>query len=364
MSRIEVGYVWHERFLDHHVEGHPESATRLRAVMQRLRESGELERLRLLGASPATFDELCELHAPEHVTRVHSIAERGGGLLDDDTYLVRTSFEAASLAAGAAMRCAAAVMGGEVRRSMALVRPPGHHAFADHGEGFCLFNNAAFAARAATGGLSSGDAMWSPMARRSHAQRQPRAMIIDFDVHHGNGTQSIFEDDPSVLVLSLHQFGRIYPGTGGAEEVGHGAGRGFTINVPMPAGAGDALYARAFEEIVAPAARRFGPDALIVSAGFDGHWRDPLAQVQLTLNGYTRMLRLLRDLADELCDGRMICVLEGGYDREALAHGVLNMSRVLRGADDECDDPIGPPPRPDSVDGRWIDAVRRIHGLT
>jgi acetoin utilization deacetylase AcuC-like enzyme len=363
MSTHEVGYAWHARFLDHHVEGHPESATRLRAVMQRLQAAGELDNLRMLGASPATFEELCELHTPEYVTRVHAIAERGGGMLDDDTYLVRTSFEAAALAAGAAIRCAAAVMRGEVRRSMALVRPPGHHAFADHGEGFCLFNNAAFAARTVVGGFAGGDVMWSPMARRSHAQRSPRAMVIDFDVHHGNGTQSIFEDDPAVMVLSLHQFGRIYPGTGSVEEIGHGAGRGHTINVPMPAGAGDAMYVRAFEEIVIPAARRFAPDVLIVSAGFDGHWRDPLAQVQLSLNGYVQIMKTLRGLADELCDGRLVCVLEGGYDREVLGYGVLNTLRILRGADAECEDPIGPAPRPESGDGRWIDAARRIHGL-
>lgn len=363
MSTVDVGYAWHPRFLEHHVEGHPEGADRLQAVMRRLEAVGELSKLRALGLSPATFDELCELHSPAYVTRIYSIAERGGGLLDDDTYLVGASFEAAALAVGAVLRCAAAVMRGEVRRAAALVRPPGHHAFADHGEGFCLFNNAAFAARAVAGGIAGGDAMWSPMARRSHAQRTPRALVVDFDVHHANGTQAIFEDDPSVLVLSLHQFGRIYPGTGGPEEVGHGAGRGATINVPMPAGAGDALYARAFDEIVVPAARRFKPDALIVSCGYDAHWRDPLAQVQLSLSGFTRIARTLRDLADELCDGRMVCVLEGGYDREALAMGVANLTRVLRGADDECDDPLGAPPRPESLDGRWIDRVKAVHGL-
>ncbi|MCX6019508.1 MAG: histone deacetylase, partial [Chloroflexi bacterium] len=241
--------------------------------------------------------------------------------------------------------------------------PPGHHAFADHGEGFCLFNNVAFAAHIATDGVRSSDVMWSASARRSHAQQRPRAMIVDFDVHHGNGTQSIFEDDPSVLFLSLHQFGRIYPGSGGAEEMGHGAGRGATINVPMPAGAGDALYARAFDEIVAPAARRFAPDVMIVSAGFDGHWRDPLAQVQLSLHGQTHMVQSLSALSDELCGGRMVCVLEGGYDLEVLSLGVLNMVRVLRGVDDECEDPLGPAPRPESKDGRWIDAVRRVHGF-
>lgn len=326
MSRIEVGYVWHERFLDHHVEGHPESATRLRAVMQRLRESGELERLRLLGASPATFDELCELHEPEHVTRVHSIAERGGGLLDDDTYLVRTSFEAAALAAGAAMRCAAAVMGGEVRRSMALVRPPGHHAFADHGEGFCLFNNAAFAARAATGGLSSGDAMWSPMARRSHAQRQPRAMIIDFDVHHGNGTEDIFAGDERVLMLSTFQTD-LYPFLG---DVPKGPNM---VNVPLRRYTDGKAMRAAVAEHWLPALAAFQPELIMISAGFDAHRADDMAQLGWQDADYRWLTHVLSDAADRWCAGRIVSTLEGGYDLDALARSVALHVRVLADLD-------------------------------
>jgi acetoin utilization deacetylase AcuC-like enzyme len=261
------------------------------------------------------------------------------------------------------MRCAQAVMSGEAGRAFALLRPPGHHAFADHGEGFCLFNNVAFAARAALGRIHGGDPMWSPSARRSHALHQPRALIVDFDVHHGNGTQAIFYDDPSVMVISLHQYGYIYPGTGHHEEAGDSAGRGSTINVPMPAGAGDALYARAFNDIVAPAARRFKPDVLLMSAGFDAHWRDPLAHVQLSLSGLARIVSTLCELSDELCEGRLIGILEGGYDLEVLSYGVLNSMRIMRGAPSLVEDHIGPAPHAETRDQRVIDVVRKVHGL-
>jgi acetoin utilization deacetylase AcuC-like enzyme len=357
-----VGYAYDPVFLKHDFAGHPEHAGRLKAIHALLEARGMLAELRKLQAEPATFDELCELHTPEYVSQIYMLAERGGGR-DGDTYVARESFAAAASAVGATMRCARAVMQGEVQRAFALVRPPGHHAFAAHGEGFCLFNNIAFAARVALGKGTGGDLMWSPSAVKSHAREQARAMIIDFDVHHGNGTQSIFEDDASVMMLSLHQFGYIYPGSGQLDEVGHGPGRGATINLPMPAGAGDAAYARAFAEIVRPAAMRFKPDVLLVSAGFDAHWRDPLAAVNVSLRGFAEMLGTLCELSEALCGGRMVVVLEGGYDLDALSYGVLNTFNILRGYPERVEDPLGPAPGHDTDAGRVIEAVKRTHGI-
>jgi acetoin utilization deacetylase AcuC-like enzyme len=359
-----VGYAYDPLFLEHDHAGHPERAARLRAIHTRLREAGEFNHLRQLSSVPATFDELTALHAPDYVSQVYLLAERGGGALNPDTYITPRSFDAAALAAGAAMRCASAVMRGEVDRAFALVRPPGHHAFADHGEGFCLFNNVAFAAKTAIGALDQGDPTWSPSAIKSRSNDRPRALIVDFDVHHGNGTESMFSDDPSVLFVSLHQYGHVYPGTGALESVGYGPGRGSTINVPMPPGAGDAAYRDAFERIVIPAARRFKPSVVIASAGFDAHWRDPLANVDVSLAGFVDMTRTLCDLADELCGGRTVFVLEGGYDLDVLSSGVLNSLRVMRGAAQLVEDPIGPCGQRETPTRALIDRVRDVHGLT
>jgi acetoin utilization deacetylase AcuC-like enzyme len=364
MTRHTVGYAYDALFLEHDRPQHPEHAGRLRAVLSRLREAGLLDELTQIPAAPATFDELCELHDPLYVSQVYSISEHGGGSLGADTYLTARSFDAAALAVGSAIACVDAVRRGDVKRAFALVRPPGHHAFAEHGEGFCLFNNIAFAAKRSLGSGASGDAMWSPSAVRSQANDAPRAMIVDFDVHHGNGTQAIFYDDPSVFVASLHQYGYLYPGSGRHDEAGAGAGRGHTLNVPMPPGAGDAAYALAFERLIVPAVQRFKPDFLLASAGFDAHWRDPLAGAEASLTGFTAMMQSLCDLADALCDGRFVAVLEGGYDLDALGHGVVNAFRVMQGAPELARDPLGPPPDPEDADvGKLVDTIARAHGL-
>ena len=224
--------------------------------------------------------------------------------LDPDTFVSAASYDVALLAAGGCVDLALRVARGAARAGFAAVRPPGHHAEGDRAMGFCLFNNAAIAARA--------------VQREAGVER---VLVLDWDVHHGNGTQHTFETDPSVLYVSTHQY-PFYPGTGAAGEIGIGRGEGATLNVPMPAGCGDAEYIGVFQRVIAPAARAFRPDYWIVSCGFDAHEDDPLAAMRVTQSGYAALTAIVRALADELSGGRMLFVLEGGYSLRGLREGV------------------------------------------
>ncbi|MBC7228338.1 MAG: histone deacetylase [Thermoflexales bacterium] len=292
--------------------------------MAALRDTGVLEQLTPVEARPATEEELARVHTPSYIAQVRRVAERGGGHLDADTYMNARSYDAAVMAAGGLLALVEAVVEGRVRNGFALVRPPGHHALPDRGMGFCLFNNVAVAAR--------------------HAQTLPgirRVFIADIDVHHGNGTQAVFEADPTVFYFSTHEY-PYYPGTGHWSEAGVGEGEGSVLNVPLPAGVGDQGFARVYKELVWPLARRFHPDLILVSAGYDSHWQDPLAMMQLSLTGYARIARELVAMAEELCGGRVVFTLEGGYHLDVLAHGVLNGFYALLG-EETVSDPFGPP---------------------
>lgn len=355
-QRHATGYLYDPVFLAHTLRHHPENHTRLEAVMALLRESGELDRLISLPFAPATPSQLCAAHVDAYVDLVKQLSARGGAMLGPDTYINAASFQAASSAAGAAIAAARAVLAGDVDRAFALVRPPGHHAFADHGEGFCLFNNIALAAGYALGDAPAEDSRPRPPSLE-------RVMIVDWDVHHGNGTQSIFYEDPRVLFVSIHQL-PLYPLSGRVDEIGAGAGRGSTVNVPFPPGVGDEGYARALDEIVVPLARRYRPQLLLMSAGFDAHWVDELAGMRVSLRGFARIVDVLCRLSEELCEGRLVAVLEGGYDHDVLSYGVLNTLRALRGeSPDTALDPLGPfTGRPASADP-IIHRVKTVHGL-
>ncbi|MDD4933813.1 MAG: histone deacetylase [Methylacidiphilaceae bacterium] len=284
--------------------GHPESPERITATLPRLRSSLP-ETIRWVDPRMGTSDLLRSVHTEAHIRRVEDASRNGLVLLDEgDTYAGPRSFGTALLAAGAATTAIDLVASGEATNAFALVRPPGHHARPNAPMGFCLFNTVAVAAR---------------YAQRKHGCR--RILILDWDLHHGNGTQEIFEEDASVLFISLHEH-PLYPGTGRASERGKGEGEGFTLNLPMKPGSGDAEYRIAFEEKVLPAADAFRPDFVLVSAGFDAHRDDPLGNLMLSEEGFAEMTRRVRGVAERHCRGRLVSVLEGGYDIDALGRSV------------------------------------------
>jgi acetoin utilization deacetylase AcuC-like enzyme len=345
---MTTAYVSHPVYLEHNQPGHPESPERLEHIDRALDASGMRSRLQQLEPEPIALERLQRVHAARYIESVERIARQGGGGLmgrGDETYVSPRSFEAARLASGGVVTAVEAVLRGELDNALALVRPPGHHAFRDHGEGFCLFNNVAIAT-----------------ATARHDLGVERVLIVDFDVHHGNGTQAIFYDDPSVLFFSIQQWG-IYPGTGHWSEAGAGAGVGYTVNVPLIAGWGDAMYARIFDDLLAPIARRFEPQLILASAGYDPHWSDRLGSMTVSDLGFFNLARKLVGLAGELCQGRLVLTLEGGYGLQGLAYGVVATFAALLG-DERFTDPVGPSPHPERpIEERYLDQLRALHGL-
>jgi len=344
---MKAGFVYDPIYLKHDTGEHPENSRRLEAIVSHLEQTGLKSRLTPIKPRPTTTEELTLVHHESHVAHVKEMAQRGGGRLDPDTVVSPDSYDAALYAAGGVIEAVTAVTGGEVDSAFALVRPPGHHATPHHAMGFCLFNNVAIAARYAMSKLGL-----------------ERVCIIDFDVHHGNGTQEAFYDNPNILYISTHQYPH-YPGTGRVEETGRGEGTGTTINIPLPAGCGDAEYEQVFEQIIAPAAKRFEPQLIMVSAGYDGYWEDPLAMMQLTITGFARMAIIIKGLADELCHGRLVLSLEGGYNLEALAAAIKATFDVLLG-ETEITDPLGAPPHPFAPPDieSLVTKIRETHGLS
>ena len=341
---MTTAYCYDERSRLHTLAGHPENAGRLDAVMAGLNDDEFRPSLLKLDSYLASPDEIALVHTPTYVGRIAALTQGEPGYLDPDTYVNRHTCKAARLAAGGLLTLTQAALDGTIDNGFALVRPPGHHALAGRGMGFCIFNNVAIAARVA---------LLHPFVER--------VLIVDYDVHHGNGTQEAFEAEPQVAFISLHQ-SPFYPGSGRVEETGIGEGKGTIVNVPLPAGSGDHAYAAAFEEIVWPIAHRFMPDLILASAGFDAHWKDPLASMALSLAGYDHIARELNGMAQELCGGKLVFTLEGGYHQTVLAQAIHNIFRILLGREVH-DDPLGPSPSPEPPVAGLIEQVRRTHHL-
>ena len=323
--------------------GHPECPERLDSLSEWLARETGAERLRV-ESRPVSTEQLHRVHSPSYVSALAAACLQGPGYIDPaPTYVTPDSYEAALLAAGGTIGVLDAILDGSAHAGFAVVRPPGHHATPDRAMGFCLLNNVAIAAR--------------------HAQSRgfPRVAVFDFDVHHGNGSQAVFEADPDVLYISTHQEG-IYPLTGWPEEIGVGAGNGTVINIPLPTGTGDKGLLRVLDRIVIPAAARFRPDVILVSAGFDAHWHDPLAGLQMTTTGYGSVARGLLELANESCAGRILFTLEGGYDREVVAEGVLACLAVMSGRQSPLDR-LGPALHSEPAIDDRIDRAIAIHSL-
>jgi acetoin utilization deacetylase AcuC-like enzyme len=323
-----VGFSTSPRFVEHQTgDGHPERPDRIRAICRAVREAGliaspdpfpdlsidfgplprAVKPLIELTPQPADEASVALVHTPEHIERVRLACEQSKVLDSGDTPVGPSSYEIALLSLGSAMTAADAVIRGEVRRAFSAGRPPGHHAEPDRAMGFCLFSNIAIVAR-----------------HVQHVFGLHKIAIVDFDVHHGNGTQACVKDDPSIRFISLHQDPKTcYPGTGFPSETGVGAGKGFTTNIPFEPGAKDADYLRAMDDQVVPALDAFRPEILLISAGFDAHRDDPLAQIDLSEYGFAQITRRLVDVAEMHCGGRMVSILEGGYNLRALGRSVV-----------------------------------------
>ncbi len=337
-----TGFVFHERYLWHDTGRqagpfnadasgwlepdvrHRENADGKRRIRSLLAVSGLLDQLVRVDPRPASEEEVCRFHDPAYVARIRSqSAATGGDGGDGATPFGRGSYEVALLSAGGVIAAVDAVLDGTVRNAFALVRPPGHHALRDMGMGFCLFGNAAIA---------------------THHARQARGLqrvaIVDWDVHHGNGTESAFYDDPSVLTISLHQDSCFPPGSGAVEDNGEGAGAGYNLNVPLPPGSGNGAYERALRDVVVPALDAFEPELIIIASGLDANAMDPLGRMMLTARAYGELTRTLLDAADRLCDGRLVVEHEGGYSEELVPFCALAIVEALSGIDTECRDTV------------------------
>ncbi len=303
MTHSRTGFIYHESYLAHDTgSGHPERPDRLKAITEHLKHTSLWARLQHPLIDPAAEEWILKVHSSRHWKLVKESCARGIEVLDrGDTHVCKKSYEVALLAAGGVLAGVDAVMTGIVQNAFCAVRPPGHHAESDAVMGFCLFNNVAIAAR--------------------YAQQKygvEKVAIVDWDVHHGNGTQEIFYEDPSVFYISTHQY-PFYPGTGARTEIGSGRGRGYTLNCPMGAGSGEKDYLEAFTKEIVPALARYKPGLLVISAGFDAHKDDPLANINLTEKSFAELTRFVLEVADKCCSGRIVSVLEGGYNLQALA---------------------------------------------
>lgn len=309
-----TGLVYHPDYLLHDTGAyHPERPDRLRAIITGLKTSGLMASLLRIEPRPVADRWITSVHTPAYLDSLEAASKRAPVQLDPDTRLAPESLRVAKLAAGGVLAAVDAVIAGRARNAFAAVRPPGHHALPGRAMGFCLLNSVAIAAR---------------YAQQKHGLK--RVLIVDWDVHHGNGTQAMFYEDPSVLYFSTHQF-PYYPFTGRAKEMGVGAGEGTTVNVPLLAGSGDTEIVEAFRDKLVPAADKFKPDFVLISAGFDAHRDDPLAGLGVTAEGYGLLTRIVIEIARRHAGGHVVSVLEGGYRLKALSDSVVAHVGMMMG---------------------------------
>jgi acetoin utilization deacetylase AcuC-like enzyme len=313
MHNTTTGIVFDSVFLKHDQYGHPENSKRLESILNELEKIDLLNKVSQLKSRSAETDELKICHSKEYIEYVREFCENGGGYLDPDTYANSYSFNAAVTAVGSSIDLTKEVISGNLRNGFALLRPPGHHALSNRSMGFCLFGNISIAAKAAL-----------------NQTRIKKVAIVDFDVHHGNGTQALVGDDPNILFISTHQY-PFYPGTGSIREIGNGKAEGTIINIPLQAGVGDEVFKIVYKKIIIPALERFQPDLILISAGYDAHWDDPLANLNLSLTGFDWISRELIKSAERICSGKIVFFLEGGYNLQVLSNGVANTIRGLLG---------------------------------
>ncbi|MFQ5738252.1 MAG: histone deacetylase [Acidobacteriota bacterium] len=308
--------------------GHPERPDRIRSLLQALESWEKRSALQVFAPTPVDPSLLGRIHSEALLEQIRNTAGRDRSQIDPDTYASARSYEVALLAAGGVVDLTSRLLDGEIETGFALIRPPGHHAESERAMGFCLFNNVALAAEFAL--ASKGI---------------DKVAIVDFDVHHGNGTQQIFYERPDLLYISTHQY-PLYPGSGDWNETGRGAGRGFSVNFPLPAGMGNTFYVSLFQDFILPIVRSFAPDLVLVSAGYDAHREDPLAGMNLDERGFGAIAHLLNSTAREVCGGRLLYVLEGGYQLDALTRSVLATIEVSLS------------PSPVEIDGQESSAYR------
>lgn len=326
---MATGIIQDPLFMEHLRDfHHVESPQRLEVIYAMVQENFS-GRLKSIPPRPATKQELAYIHKPDYIDRVASTQGKAYVSLDPDTQTTPRSYEAAILAAGGLFSLVDALMSREIDNGFALTRPPGHHAEADRAKGFCLFNNVALAAE---------------YSRLRHGLE--KILIIDWDLHHGNGSQHSFWDSRNVLYFSTHQY-PYYPGTGAAGEVGGPKAQGYTVNVPLSSGYQDNDFVQILERILLPIGRRFKPDLILISAGFDTFYLDPLGAMQVTPKGFARMTRVLLGLAGEVCQGRLLLTLEGGYHLEGLRLSTLAVLQELLGESSLSAEEIGPDHQPD-----------------
>ena len=337
-----VGLIKDDIFMNHITSDfHPEHPERLKAIYSLLEDKKIQQQSSVLQAREALPQELAWIHTESYIQKIESTKGCRHQQLDPDTAVSAETYRIAKLAAGGLFVLIDALYNEQISSGFALIRPPGHHAEADRGMGFCIYNNVAIAARYAQ--------------QKGYAKK---ILIIDWDLHHGNGTQHSFESDPTVLYFSSHQF-PYYPGTGRVEEVGRGEGKGFTVNVPLPGGQGDGDFIEIYQKTIVPIADQFQPDLLLISAGFDTYNRDPLGGMDVTESGFAQLARLLKQVADTHCQGRILLTLEGGYHTGGLARSVKEVIHALYG--EQAEETADLSPASDTAK-QIIDYVQKVQG--